>query len=60
MTVKMKIAAIAAIILLIAGGIVYAQSNDNGGRKPPFNLDDNYPRPNGGNGNCGGCCGGRW
>lgn len=57
MTKKMKIAAIAAVILLIAAGIVFAQNNGNGERKPPFNLDENYPRPNGG---CGGCGGGRW
>jgi len=60
MTSKMKIAAIAAIILLIAGGIAFAQSSGNGGQKPPFNLDENYPRPYGGcgGGYGGGCCGG--
>jgi len=53
----MKIAVIAAFILLIAAGIVFAQqSPGNGERKPPFNLDENYPRPYGGGG-CGGCGG---
>jgi hypothetical protein len=61
MTTKTKIAVIAAVILLITGGIVFAQSTGNGGQKPPFDLDENYPRPYGGNGGCGGCCGdGRW
>ncbi|MDR2716783.1 MAG: hypothetical protein LBB89_01775 [Treponema sp.] len=57
MNTRIKIAVIAAVILLITGGIVFAQSTGNGGRKPPYNLDENYPRPYSG---CGGCCGGRW
>jgi len=58
---KTKIAVIAAVILLVTGGIAFAQSSGNGRQRPPFNLDQNYPRPNGGGG-CGGCggCGGRW
>jgi hypothetical protein len=59
MNTKTKIAVIAAVILLIAGGITFAQSTGNGGQRQPFNLDENYPRPYGGG--CGGCCGGgRW
>jgi hypothetical protein len=58
MTTKMKVAVIAAVILLVMGGAVFAQSSGNGGQRPPFNLDQNYPRPYGGG--CGGCCGGSW
>jgi len=65
MTTKMKIAAIAAVILLAAGGIAFAQSSGDGRQRPPFNLDENYPYPYGGGGYGGGrygggCCGGRW
>jgi hypothetical protein len=62
MNTRTKIAVIAAVILLVAGGIVFAQSSGNDGQRwPPFNLDENYPRPYGGGyGGCGGCCGGRW
>jgi hypothetical protein len=64
MNTRAKIAAIAAVVLLIVGGIVFAQTSGNGsGQKPPFNLDENYPGPYGGGcggGYGGGCCGGRW
>jgi hypothetical protein len=67
MNTKTKIAAIVAVVLLIiAGGIVFAQSSGNGNQKPPYNLDENYPGPYGpcgdggyGGGYGGGCCG-RW
>jgi hypothetical protein len=58
MKTRTKIAIVLALILLIAGGIAFAQSTGNGDQKPPFNLDQNYP------GSYGGCCGGggcgRW
>jgi hypothetical protein len=60
MNTRTKIAAIATVILLIVGGIVFAQSTGNGDQKPPFDLDENYPRPPYGGNGCGGCCGGRW
>jgi hypothetical protein len=59
MNTKIKIAVIAALVLLIAGGVVFAQSTGNDGqRRPPYNLDENYPRPYGGGGGC--CGGGGW
>jgi hypothetical protein len=39
---RTKIAAIVALVLLIEGGVAFAQSN---GQRPPFNLDDQYPGP---------------
>lgn len=64
MSTRTKIAAvIAALVLLIAGGIAFAQSTGNDGQqRPPFNLDRNQGPYNGGYGG-GGCCGGggwRW
>jgi len=58
MAKKTKIAVIAALILLIVGGLAFAQSTGNGRQRAPFNLDRNMPGPYGGGG--GGCCGGRW
>jgi hypothetical protein len=60
MNTKIKIVVIAALFLLIAGGLAFTQSTGGSGQKPPFNLDEQYPGPYGGC--CGGCCGGygRW
>jgi uncharacterized membrane protein len=63
MNTKTKILVALAVILLIAGGIAFAQSAGNGDQKPPFNQGQNYPGPCGGGygGACygGGACG-RW
>jgi hypothetical protein len=65
MNTGIKIAAIIALVLLIAGGVAFAQSTGDSGQRPPFNLDEQYPGPYGGGGcGSGGCCsggmGGRW
>jgi hypothetical protein len=54
MNTKAKIAVVVAVVLLIAGGIAFAQSTGNG------NQGQNYPGPCYGGGGYGGCCGGRW
>ncbi|MDR0474084.1 MAG: hypothetical protein LBH43_10490 [Treponema sp.] len=64
MNKKMKIAAIVALVLLIAGVFAFAQSTGDSGQRPPYNLDEQYlPSGGGYGGGCGGCCGGmggRW